>query len=378
MTLTTLTGAPFQRDDGHQQLRESVRRFLNAHSGEDDVRAQMATESGFDAQLWRMLGSQLELTGLTVPTTYGGSGCSLVEQTIILEEMGRRLTCAPYLSTAVLGVQALLEVDDEELRRRLLPRVASGETRLSVALTEADGERGSAGSGVTATEDPDGFRLDGTRDFVLDGHTADLLITPATRASGLGLFAVDASAQGLERAQMPTLDATRRLARVQFRKTPAQLIAATSPEQVLRRLLDVGAIAVAAEQVGGADEALASSVAFAKHRTQFGAAIGTFQAIKHRCADALVAVESARSLVAYAAWVHGNAPDEVPVAAPIAKSFCSEVFTAIAAMNIHLHGALGFTWEHNAHLFLKRAKTSEQLWGNPRHHRRVLAERLGI
>ena len=217
------------------------------------------------------------------------------------------------------------------------------------------------------------------KNYVLDGNTANLILVTATSAQGLSLYAVDAAAAGLTRTALPTMDQTRKQSRLEFSNTPATLIGTDGGALAgLERTLQMAAAALAAEQVGGAQRVLNNAVDYAKNRVQFGRPIGSFQAIKHKCADMLLDVESAKSAAYYAAWAAQEDSDELPIAASLAKSFCSEAYFHCAAENIQIHGGIGFTWEHHAHLYFKRAKSTELLLGDPAYHRELLAQRLGI
>jgi alkylation response protein AidB-like acyl-CoA dehydrogenase len=232
---------------------------------------------------------------------------------------------------------------------------------------------------LAATSTGDGWRLDGHKTYVLDGCLAQVILVVARSDAGVSLFAVVGSAPGLTRSSMPTMDQTRKQARLVFSSVPARLVGADGGGwPVVSRALDFAAIALAAEQVGGAQRVLEMSVEYAKTRVQFGRPIGSFQAIKHKCADMLLAVESAKSAAYYAAWAAAEDNSEVPVMASLAKAFCSEAYFQAAADNIQIHGGIGFTWDHPAHLYFKRAKSSELIFGDPAYHRELLAQRIGI
>ncbi|HXP19537.1 MAG TPA: acyl-CoA dehydrogenase family protein [Streptosporangiaceae bacterium] len=374
-----------------QELRESVRRFLADRAPLPRVRELMETPDGIDEKVWHQAGDQLGLQGIAIGAEYGGSGFSFAEQAIILEELGAALYTGPYLASAVLAATALLTSSDTEARRELLPPIATGETVATLAFTEDDGSWDPGAIRLTATKDDHGWVLDGHKSFVLDGHTADLILavartdartdagTDARTDAGLSLFAVDARADGLRRTALPTLDQTRKLARCEFASVGGRLIGAPGDATaVLTRTLDVAAIALAAEQLGGAQRALDMAVAYAKVRQQFGRPIGSFQAIKHRCADLLLEVESLRSAVGYAAAAVTEDSADVPVVASLVKAYASDVYFHVAAENIQIHGGIGFTWEHDAHLYFKRAKSSELFLGGGNYHRERLAERIGL
>jgi alkylation response protein AidB-like acyl-CoA dehydrogenase len=362
-----------------QELRESVRRFLADRAPLSRVRELMETADGHDEKVWRQAGTQLGLPGMAIGEEYGGSGFSFAEQAIVLEELGAALYGGPYLASAVLAATALLACPDEAARRGLLPGIASGETVATLAFTEDDGSWDGEAIRLAAARGSGHWVLDGHKSFVLDGHTASLILTVARTGDGLSLFAVRAGAAGLSRTVLPTLDQTRKLARLEFASVPARLIGEPGDAAaILARTLDVAAIALAAEQLGGAQRALDMAVNYAKVRYQFGRPVGSFQAIKHRCADLLVEVETLRCAVAYAAAAVAEDSAEVPVVAALAKAQASEVYFHVAAENIQIHGGIGFTWEHDAHLYFKRAKSSELFLGDASYHRERLAARIGV
>ncbi len=224
-----------------------------------------------------------------------------------------------------------------------------------------------------------GWRLDGHKSFVLDGHVADVLVVAGRTDAGVALFRVDGDARGLSRALLPTVDQTRKQARLEFSGTPARLLGDEAiGEATLERVLDLAAVALAAEQAGGAGRCLEMTVAHARRRVQFGRPIGSFQAVQHRCADMLLEVESARSASAWATDLASRRSAELPLAASAAKVACSEAYAFVATETVHLHGGLGFTWDHDAHLYFKRAKSSRLLFGDPQWHRERLFRRLGL
>ena len=369
----------FAHTEEQEELRAAVRRFCEEKSPSAEVRRLMETTDGYDPAVWSQMANQLGLQGMAIPEEYGGAGFGFTELGIALEEMGRVLLCAPFFSSAVLATQALLATDDEEAKKELLPGIASGETIATLAFTEDSGRWDAESISLEATKAGDGWTLSGSKMFVLDGHTANLLLVAAKTSSGLSLFAVDGDASGLTRTPLTTMDQTRKQARVEFSSTPARLVGAEGAlAAALPKVLDLAAIALASEQVGGAQKCLETSVDYAKTRIQFGRPIGSFQAIKHKCADMLLEVESAKSAAYYAAWSVDDGSDEVPVVASLAKSYCSEAYFHAAAENIQIHGGIGFTWEHDAHLYFKRAKSSELLFGDPSYHRELLAQRIGL
>jgi alkylation response protein AidB-like acyl-CoA dehydrogenase len=369
----------FEFTQEHDELRQTVKRFLDNDSTEQKVRGLMSTDDGYDREVWKKMAEQMGLQALIVPEEHGGAGMGLVELSVVLEEMGAALLCAPFLSTAVLAPTALLRAGDAAACADILPGIAAGETIATVAIAEPNSGWDLARIATTATADGAAWRLDGEKSFVLDGHTADVLLVAAKTADGLGLFRVEGVAAGLERRLLPTLDLTRKLASVKLTGVRATRVGSGDATAVLEHVLRVGAIALACEQVGGAQRVMQMAVEYAKTRLQFGRPIGSFQAIKHRCADMLVDVELARSAAYHAAFAAADGrEDELPLAVHMAKSFCSEAYFRIANDNIQVHGGMGFTWEHPAHLYFKRAKSSAVLFGSPSSHREKVAERIGL
>jgi alkylation response protein AidB-like acyl-CoA dehydrogenase len=325
------------------------------------------------------MAEQLGLQSLTIPEEYGGSGFSYVELIVVLEEMGAALLCAPYFSTVALAANAVLTSGDDSAKKYLLPGLASGETIGTLAITEDNGRWDFDGIELAATPAGDSWSLTGHKMFVIDGHTANLILVAARTANGISLFGVKSDAAGLTRTPLQTMDQTRKQARLEFAGVDAWLIGTEGgAAEGLSKTLDLAAVALAAEQVGGAQKCLDSSVEYAKTRIQFGRPIGSFQAIKHKCADMLLEVESAKSAAYYAGWAAAEDSDELPVVASLAKSYCSEAYFHAAAETIQIHGGIGFTWEHPAHLYFKRAKSSELMLGDPSYHRELLAQRIGI
>ncbi len=369
----------FAFNEEQEELRKTVRQFLENKSSEAAVREQMDTENGFDPAVWSQMGEQLGLQGLVIPEEFGGSGYGYIELVVILEEMGRALLCAPFFSSVVLAANTLLHSGDDAAKQAHLPGIASGETIATLAFTEENGRWDEAGITATATADGDSWKLNGTKLYVLDGHTANLLIVAARTDAGVSLFTVDGDAAGVTRTALSTMDQTRKQAKVELADAPGTLIGTDGGGwATLERVLDLAAVALAAEQVGGAQKCLEMAVQYAKDRVQFGRPIGSFQAIKHKCADMLLEVESAKSAAYYAGWAASELNEELPSVASLAKAYCSEAYFHAAAENIQIHGGIGFTWEHPAHLYFKRAKSSELLFGDPTYHRELLAQRIGI
>jgi len=369
----------FAFSEEQEELRKMVRSFLESKSAESAVREQMETTDGFDAAVWSQMADQMGLQGLAIPEEFGGQGFSFVELGVVLEEMGRALLCAPYFSSVVLAANTLLLSGDKAAMKAHLPGIASGETIATLAVTEPSGKWDASGVTIEAKGSGTDFTISGTKMFVIDGHTANLIIVAAKTSKGISLFAVDAKAKGLTRTALSTMDQTRKQAKLEFASTPATLIGTEGKGwDVLSQVFDLVAVALAAEQVGGAQKVLEMAVEYAKVRVQFGRPIGSFQAIKHKCADMLLEVESAKSAAYYGMWCASEMNDELPSVASLAKAYCSEAYFHAAAENIQIHGGIGFTWEHPAHLYFKRAKSSELIFGDPTYHRELLAQRIGI
>jgi len=369
----------FDFDEDQEELRHTVRRFLERSSAEPDVRRLMATDLGYDEAVWAQLAGQLGLHGLAIPEEYGGAGFGFVELGVVLEEMGRVLLCAPFFASAVMAAELLMAAGDEQARKDYLPGIASGETIATVALTESDGQWQESSVTLRAVQAGGTWRLSGAKTFVPDGVSAGLILVVARTGDGMGVFAVAGDADGLSRESLPTMDQTRKQARLDFDSVSARPISgAVDAWPAVRRMLEVAAVGLAAEQVGGAQRALEMAVEYAKLREQFGRPIGSFQAIKHKCASMLVAVESMKSAAYYGLWAVASGDSELPIVSSIAKVCCSDGYAMVAAENIQIHGGIGFTWEHPAHLYFKRARSSRILLGGPDYHREIIARLASI
>jgi alkylation response protein AidB-like acyl-CoA dehydrogenase len=368
-------------------LRESLREALGELSPFAEVRRQMDTVQGWDPQLWRRLCRELGLAGLMVPEELGGGGFSAVELGVVFEEAGRALLCAPLLATAGLAVPLLLALDDREAAKRYLPDLCDGSRVATVVTSDPNGRQLPDGDLVAVTVRDSGPVLDGPASFVVDGASADLLLVPARAAATVGVYAVEASSPGVNVTPLVTLDQTRKQASVEFSGAPAIRVGPADASAALARALDVARALLAAEQAGGAAACLEAAVSYAKTRVQFGRPIGSFQAIKQKAADLLIQAESARSAAQAAAQAAAAAlnpsfqgalpgvPDLASTAL-VAKIYCSDAYLTIAAENIQLHGGIGFTWEHEAHLYFKRAWASREMLGSPEEHTERLARLL--
>ncbi len=377
----------FAFNEEQQELRATARSFLAEHAGPEPLRRAMESESGFDPSLWKQIGAELGWTSVHVPEAHGGLGLGYVELVALMEIMGEALLCAPFFSTVCLGANALLVAGSEAQRNEHLPGIAAGQTLATLAWTEGNGRPDATGIETLARTDGGDYVLRGRKRFVPDGHCADLLIVAARSEGsrgedGLSLFAVPADAPGLERRPLVTMDQTRRQAEVVLDDVRVPAAARLGEEGAgwapLEKTLDLAAVALAAEQVGGAQRCLDLAVDYAKERVQFGRPIGSFQAIKHKCADMMVRVEAARSAAYYAGCIAAEDSDELPSVASLAKAYCSEAFFSCAAECLQIHGGVGFTWEYDAHLYLKRAKSSETLLGDPTYHRERIARMIGL
>jgi alkylation response protein AidB-like acyl-CoA dehydrogenase len=362
-----------------EELRQLVRGFLREKSPSSEVRRLMEAERNRDDAVWAQMADQLGLPGIVVPAAYGGAGYGPVELGIVLEEMGRVLVVAPYFATVALVGQALATSGDQEAQQRWLPGIADGSLTATIAVAETSGSWDLAEITASAALAGDQWTLSGTKLFVVDGYTADLLLVVARAPDGLGVFGVERDAAGVERARLETLDLTRELASVSLHGTPAVRVGAGQDATAwLSRVSDLGLAALAAEQIGGAAQCLSLSVEYAKVREQFGRPIGSFQAIKHKCANMLLEVESGRSAVNYANAALAEGQPDASIAATLAYVYCSRAFTQAAKECIQIHGGIGYTWEHDAHLYLRRAKSSELLFGPLARQRLRLAEMIGI
>ncbi len=368
----------FEFSAERQALRESVRAFARQVSPEPEVRRMMALPDGYDRAVWGRMAGELGLPGIAVPQRHGGAGGGLVEAAIVCEETGRFLLPGPLLST-LLAAAAIARAGDDQVAGAWLPRIAAGDTIATLAVAEAGGRWDAGGVRCTATPAPGasgGWRLDGLKRYVPDAHVAGLIVTMARAPDGVALFAVDGRAGGVAVGRLTGFDLTRRLCDVTLDAADAVPLARPG-SRAADEVLDLVRVLVAAEQVGTAQAALDMAVGYARDRVQFGRAIGSFQAVKHMCADALLDVESARSAAYYAAWAADRGSDDLAVAAPLAKAFCADALLAAASLNMQVHGGLCFTWEHPAHLYFRRAKAGAQLWGDSQQHRELLVTRLG-
>jgi alkylation response protein AidB-like acyl-CoA dehydrogenase len=363
--------AEFTFTDEQNQLRDAVRRFCAENFDEQTVRQLMQSDPPFDSKVWARLGSELGVLGLSVPEADGGVGGTLVDQAVAVEELGASLACGPVFGTIFLAIPALVAASASQVRDELLVELVEG--RRTAAFVVAD-RAGASDIAVSITADHDA--LTGIVERVVDAGAADDLLVAARGADGVvALYAVEGSAPGVQRSPLATLDLTRPQATVMLSGAPGRLVAGPDDaERVIEHTLHVGSALLAVEQVGAAQHLLDLSVDYAKSRLQFGRPIGSFQAVKHRLADLLVDLEHARSTAYHAVWALADGSDDPALAVSIAQATASAAFSRIAADTIQVHGGIGFTWEHQAHLYFKRATCDAALLGTAEQHRSRVAE----
>jgi alkylation response protein AidB-like acyl-CoA dehydrogenase len=371
-----MNGLVQERQEAVDELRAVLRRFVADRDGLGQAR-NLLEGGGYDEATWAALSGQLGLTALTVPEEYDGAGAGWPEAVGVLVELGRAVLPSAYLATSILAGTAIAHAKDDTLQRELLPLLALGEKTATLAVLEGHGSWDLQSIGLRATHNEDGYRLDGTKLFVVDGHLADLVVVVGRTEMGLSLFVVDGNGPGLTRTRLTVLDPTRPQARLDFHSVPARLLGAEGQaERVLEETFNRAILAVAAEAVGGADRCLEMCLSYAKERVAFGRPIGGFQAVKHNLVDLYLEIELARAAVETAAASVEEERDLFPVYASVALGQATETFARVATETIHLHGGTGFTWEHDAQLFFRRATSSQVLFGDSAFHRERIARRL--
>lgn len=365
-------------------FREVVRKFVDEQSPSSEVRKVMETDTGYDPDLWRRLCTDVGLHALHIPEEYGGQGFGAVELGIAMEETGRGLVCSPLFGSSVLAGTAILEAGRSEDLERWLPPLAAGEVHYALAVDEGGGCWNAESTSMQYTQVDDGYSLSGKKTFVVDGCSADAIITTARAprtagAEGVSLFVVEAGAPGLSRRLLNTIDQTRKLAELEFDGVSAMPLGSLDEgSAALEQTMDLSRVCLANEMVGGSQRLLESAVEYAGIRVQFGRTIGSFQAIKHKCADLLLRVELARSAAYCAAEAVAAEDPESSALAALSKALASDTFVQVAAQTIQIHGGIGFTWENDTHLYFKRAKSSESLFGQPAWHRERMLQSWGI
>jgi len=367
-----------------EEFRTVLRRFLEQKSPTTEVRRLMQTDTGWDREAWTALNQELGLTAVHIPEAYGGQGFSFIELGIVLEEMGRALLCAPYFASTALAATAIMNAGTERQKQSLLPGIATGDTVATLALTEDAGRWDAGGIALTATASGGKYVLDGAKSFVVDGHTADLIVVVARRPGstgddGLSFFTVKGDAKGLARRLLKTVDPTRKLARLMFHGVEAALLgeegAAAKP---LTKTLHQAAACLANEMVGGAEKLREQALDYVKLRMQFGRSLASFQTMKHKHADMLADVELAKSAAYAAASAAAEDDADLPAIASLAKACAADAYMQTAIHAIQSHGGIGFTWDNDTHLWFKRAKGSELLLGDPTYHREQMMRAWGV
>lgn len=363
-------------------IRETAEGFLRDNSTSEAVRKAMATERGFDPDLWQRICNDLCFQSITIPEKHGGMGLGYVELAAVLEQMGRFLLCSPFFSTVCLATNALFVAGNEQQQADYFGRVINGET--GTLLVNDSGKLEASSINVTYKNSAGQFILNGTYRYIIDGHTAGFFIAAAKGDNGIGLFVLSADTKGITRRWLPTIDQTRKQAEVVFNNvavSTAQCLKLDASSE-LQKILQLAMIAAAAEQMGAAQQILDMTVAYTKERVQFNRPVASFQAVKHQAADMMLKAEVARSAVYYAACVAddtlrcGSLSAELPEAASVAKAWCSDAFFHNAATAMQLHGGVGFTWEYDVHLYFKRAKSSGIFLGDAAYHREQIAKIL--
>ena len=376
----------FGFSEEQEMLRKSARDFLAAESPMTYVRRMMEDDRGFTDAQWKQM-AELGWMGLILPEQHGGAGGDFVDMVVVLEEMGRAVLPGPFFATVVLGGVALLEGGSDGQKASFLPKIAAGDLRVTLAQLEPNARWDAEGIELQARKDGGGYRLAGTKLFVPDAHTADVIIVagrePGSKgAEGVTLFLVDAGASGVKATLLKTMDQTRKLCEVVLEdvRVPADRVLGQPGAgwKLLDRVVDRGKVGLCAEMCGGAQKVLEMSVEYAKVREQFGRPIGSFQAIQHKCANMLVEVESSKSATYYAAWAVANDVAEAPLAAAMAKAYCSDAYRHTAGEGIQIHGGIGFTWEHDMHIYFKRAKSSEVTFGDATWNREIVAQLIQL
>ncbi|HVN91577.1 MAG TPA: acyl-CoA dehydrogenase family protein [Candidatus Binataceae bacterium] len=371
----------FGFSEEQEMLRDAAKRFLTDNCSTKYVRQMMADATAHDPAFWQKLVEQ-GWPGLLIPEQYGGTNGTFLDMTVIVEEMGKALVPGPFFAAALLGAPTFIEGASDALKAEFLPKIAEGKFIPTVAIAESSGRFDAGGIELAATKKGSGYTLRGEKIFVPDAHVADAIIV-ATRTSGSGqngvtLLCVPTKEKGVTVTQLKTVDMTRRMCHVKFDNVQADTVigAENGGWSVLRRVLDIATAALSTEIVGTAQKALDIAVDYAKTRVQFGKPIGSFQAVKHKCVDMMVAVENARSLTYYAAWTVDEHVAEAATAVPMAKAYASDMGKNVTSEAIQVHGGIGFTWEHDMHLYHRRALAGEANLGNAPIHRETVAKSL--
>jgi alkylation response protein AidB-like acyl-CoA dehydrogenase len=376
----------FGFSEEQEMLRDATRKFLDNECPTTFVRKMMEDDSAHATEMWKKVAEQ-GWPAILIGEEHGGVGGSFLDMVVILEEMGRSLLPGPFFATALLGTPAIIAGGSDAQKSAILPGVAAGETTLTLALAEKSGRYDAGGVALAATAKGGDFSLSGEKFFVPDAHVADQIVVAArtgqgSAGDGITLFVVDAKAPGITTTQLKTVDMTRRQCHVAFQDvgvSGAQVLGEVGKGwPIVQRVLDQAMAGLCAEMVGTGQRALDMAVEYAKERVQFGKPIGSFQAIKHKCVDMMVQVENARSLTYYASWTVDENVPEARQAVPMAKAYCSDMCKTVTSEAIQVHGGIGFTWEHDMHLFYRRGLASEAAFGSAPVHREVVAQELNL
>jgi alkylation response protein AidB-like acyl-CoA dehydrogenase len=374
----------FGFSEEQEMLRQSARALLEKECPSSVVRKLMEDERGFDPALWKKM-AELGWLGLVIPEQYGGGGLSYVDLVLIMEEMGRVVLPSPFIWT-VMVAEAIKRAGNNNHKSSLLPKIAAGELIATVAYLEPAAAWSPDGIAMTARSTGAGYVLDGTKMFVNDGHAADCILVAARTGEsgerGITLFALDSKRAGVTITRLITMDQTRKLAEVKFNGVKADAGDVVGDPgngwKILMEIIDRGKVMMAGEMMGGAQKVLEMTVDYAKVRTQFGRPIGSFQAVQHKCANMMIDVEGAKSAGYYASWAVSNEVAEASLAAALAKAAASDAFRRVSADGIQLHGGIGFTWDHDMHLYFKRAKSSEFTFGDANWNRELVAQAINL
>jgi alkylation response protein AidB-like acyl-CoA dehydrogenase len=375
----------FGLSEEQELLQQSARDFLTRECSTTFVREMTRSDDGFSRAFHEKIAG-LGWTGLVIPPRFGGLGLTMLDLAVLAEEMGRAVMPGPYFSSSVLAALALTYAGTAAQKQAWLPRIVAGEVIGTLALLEASDRLDSAGVALRCAKTRTGYRLNGVKMFVTDAHVADILVVAGrTRGhgeSGVCLLLVPRDTPGISIASLQSVDQTRRLSEVTFKNVDVPAAALLAADEkgwaVLQRVVDAACVVLAADSLGGAQRALEMSVEYAKVREQFGRPIGSFQAIKHMAAEMVSEIEPARSLVWYAAYAYDREPRSATRAASMAKARLSDVYTRTTNRAVQIHGGIGFTWEHDMHLWFKRAKWNESAFGDPTFHRERLAQLSGL
>jgi len=374
----------FGFSEEQEMLRQSARALLEKECPSTLVRRLMEDEKGCDPALWKKM-AELGWTGLVIPEEYGGSGLNYVDLVLVMEEMGRVVLPSPFIWTTMVA-EALIRAGSDAQKKALLPKIASGDLIATIAWLEPSASWDPSSIALAARADGSNCILDGTKLFVSDAHIADCILV-ATRTSGAGedgitLFALEANRPGITITSLKTMDQTRKLSEVKFtgvKATPADVVGTIGKGwPILSAIIDRGKVMLAAEMIGGAQKVLDLTVEYAKVRAQFGRPIGSFQAVQHKAANMMIDVEGAKSAIYYASWAVSNNVPDAPVAAAVAKAAASDAFRRVSADGIQLHGGIGFTWDHDLHIYFKRAKSSEFTFGDATYNRELIAHGINL